>query len=84
MFLFIFSEDGETDDNLEDEGDDVEDISLDISSPESLAVLAKHINSLAKEVFDDEDEGVGEMTAICLELKTEVPPAELLVKSVDV
>jgi len=65
-FLFIFSEDGETDDSLDDEGDEVKDITLDCSNPESFGVFVANISSLAVEAFDDEDEGVGEITGNCL------------------
>lgn len=83
-FLFIFSEDGETDDNLEDEGDEVEDISLDCSRPESFCVLVMNISSLAIEAFEDEDDGVGEITGNCLSLKIELPDDGLSVKFVNV
>jgi len=65
-FLFIFSEDGETEDSLEDDGEEVKDITLDCSRPESFGVFVPNISSLATEAFDDEDEGVGEIAGNCL------------------
>ena len=39
LFLFIFSKDGETEDSLEDDGEEVKDITLDWSRPESFGVF---------------------------------------------
>ena len=66
MFLSILSKDGETEESLEDDGEEVKDITLDWSRPESFAVFVQNISSLVTEVFDDEDEGVGEIAGNCL------------------
>ena len=66
MFLFILSKDGETEESLEEDGEEVKDITLDWSRPESFGVFVQNISSLATEVFDDEDDGVGEIAGNCL------------------
>ena len=66
LFLFILSKDGETEESLEDDGEEVKDITLDWSRPESFAVFVQNISSLVTEAFDDEDEGVGEIAGNCL------------------
>lgn len=66
LFLFIFSKDGETEDSLEDDGEEVKDITLDWSRPESFGVFVPNISSLATEAFDDDDDGVGEIVGNCL------------------
>ena len=66
MFLFILSKDGETEESLEDDGEEFKDITLDWSRPESFGVFVQNISSLAADVFDDEDDGVGEIAGNCL------------------
>ena len=66
MFLFILSKDGETEESLEDDGEEVKDITLDWSRPELFGVFVQNISSLATEVFDDEDDGVGKIAGNCL------------------
>ena len=52
--------------DLEDDGEEVKDMTLNWSRPESFAVFVQNISSLVTEAFDDEDEGVGEIAGNCL------------------